>query len=377
MLLRQFLEADVEEKLGFEIDFMSVGTGEKNGDAIAIRFGTPGNYKVLVYDGGTQESGASLVAHIRKSYQTERVDYVVNSHPDRDHASGLSVVLEELEVGELWMHQPWKYSAEIRDYFHDRRITDQSLADRLQAKMAAAYKLEQLAEEKGVKVCEPFEGAIIGGYFQVLSPGEDWYVHTLVPEFEKSPALKKAALEAYDSLSSLFKSALEKAREWVEENWHLETLSENVCTSSENESSVVLFASIAGKGILLTGDAGVRALDRAAEFAESRGIDLPNSITFAQIPHHGSRHNVSPSVLNRLLGAPRAQTDKTRGSAYASVAPNCSTHPRPTVSNAFIRRGFKVRKTSGETIRHYYQMPAREGWSTATDYISFSEKVEA
>lgn len=362
----------------YEIDVLAVGEGEKNGDAIALRFGTPGSYKVMVYDGGTKESGKALVNHIRTHYQTERVDYVVNSHPDQDHTSGLSVVLEELEVGELWMHQPWNYSKEILEYFHDGRITSDSLAARLQDKMAAAYELEMLAKNKGIKVCEPIAGAMIGGYFRVLSPERNWYVHTLVPEFEKSPELKKSsASEAMDGLGAMLKGLVTKAFDWIEEKWDVETLREDVSTSAENESSVVLFASIAAKGILLTGDAGVRALNAAAAYAESQGINMPTQVTFAQIPHHGSRNNVSTTVLDRLFGKRRNQTDGSRGTAIASVGKKCETHPRQVVVNAFLRRGFKVLKTKGTAKWHYNNTPNREGWSICTDYLEFSAKVEA
>ncbi len=30
--------------MGYEIDFLSVGNGEKSGDAIAVRYGTAGDY---------------------------------------------------------------------------------------------------------------------------------------------------------------------------------------------------------------------------------------------------------------------------------------------------------------------------------------------
>ncbi len=48
---------------GYEIDFLPVGNGDRSGDAIAMRYGTPNNYKVIVYDGGTKESGKALVDH--------------------------------------------------------------------------------------------------------------------------------------------------------------------------------------------------------------------------------------------------------------------------------------------------------------------------
>ncbi|WP_205194852.1 MBL fold metallo-hydrolase [Burkholderia sp. Ax-1719] len=134
------------------------------------------------------------------------IDYVVNSHSDNDHAGGLLYVLENLKVGELWMHQPWNYSSDIRQYFRDNRITDDSLAERLQKKMAAAFALEEMAESKGITVREPFAGSKIG-IFTVLSPERDRYVHKLTPAFEKSPELLKAAT-LLDSIADAFKGAV-------------------------------------------------------------------------------------------------------------------------------------------------------------------------
>jgi beta-lactamase superfamily II metal-dependent hydrolase len=71
---------------------------------------TPGDYQVLLYDGGTRAAGEALVQHVRTHFGTRRVDHVVNSHPDGDHASGLAVVLEQLDVQRLWMHRPWAHS---------------------------------------------------------------------------------------------------------------------------------------------------------------------------------------------------------------------------------------------------------------------------
>jgi beta-lactamase superfamily II metal-dependent hydrolase len=137
--------AQKDDQMAFEIDFLPAGNGDRSGDAIAVRYGQPGAYTVVVYDGGTQESASKLVEHIRKYYQTSHIDHVVSSHPDADHASGLSVILEQLTVGTLWLHRPWHYSHVIIDYFKDGRITNQSLKARLQENMSAAYQLEQLA----------------------------------------------------------------------------------------------------------------------------------------------------------------------------------------------------------------------------------------
>lgn len=366
------------EGIGYEIDFLPVGNGSRSGDAIAMRYGYPGSYKVMVYDGGTKESGQALVDHIKTYYDTTRVDYVVNSHPDGDHASGLSVVLDQLEVGELWMHQPWEYSTEIRDYFEDGRITDNSLAERLKEKMGAAYALEQLAIEKGIPIYEPFQGCSIGD-FTVLSPESESYIHELIPAFSKSPEQKAQEESSNSFAASAMKSISDFARkaiEWVAEHWHIESLREDVETSAENESSVILYGVIDGRGILFSGDAGIRGLHTAADYAETQGVSIPTSLKFSQVPHHGSRNNVSSSVLDRILG-PRKTVDDgiTSITSFVSVAKESTTHPRKAVTNAFIRRGSTVVETRGDTKCFPYNMDSR-GWGQAST-VPFSNEVES
>lgn len=367
--------------MAFEVDFLPVGNGERSGDAIAVRYGTPGNYTIVIYDGGTKESGQALVDHVRQHYQTEYVDHVVNSHPDADHASGLLVVLEQLRVGTLWMHRPWEYSHIICDYFRDGRITSDSLKERLQKKMRAAYDLELLAQSKGIPIKEPFQGQAIG-LFHVLSPSADWYVHDLIPAFEKSPEQKlqeAAARGAFGLLKSAVFDAAKKAATWIAEQWNVELLREDVETSAENESSVILYGYMEEEqeAVLLTGDAGVRALTAAADYLEANNESAPTHLKFIQVPHHGSRHNVSTAVLDRLLGQRlAAPANTTTRVACVSAGAESTTHPRKMVVNAFIRRGARVIATQGSTKCYSRGMPDRPGWGAATS-LSFSTQVEA
>lgn len=359
---------------GFEIDFLPVGNGDNSGDAIALRYGESGNYKIMVYDGGTKEAGEQLVDHIQTYYGTTFVDDVVCSHPDADHASGLSVVLERLDVGTLWMNRPWNYSAAILDYFKDGRITDDSLVERLKKKMSAAYELEKIAKESGVPIKDPFQGQKIGE-FVVLSPEEEWYIHELIADFEKSPDKKSPG--TVQQATRYLTEAARKVISWVTELWHQESLREDVETSAENESSVVLFAQLDGSGVLLTGDAGLQALHASADFTEGLGFDMPANLLFAQIPHHGSRHNVSTSVLDRLVGLRKEANDGISAKiAYVSAGKESTSHPRKMVLNAFIRRGCSVVSTKGRSIWYSKNMPGRTNWGPVTPH-AFSERVEA
>ena len=172
---------------GYEIDFLPVGNGDKSGDAIAIRYGTQGNYKVMVVDGGTKESGQALVEHIKKYYQTDYVDYVVNTHPDQDHASGLTEVLENLKVGELWIHRPWAYIDNPQTQFlRDKRTTIQSIKDRFQWEYYRyAKELELIANKKRITINEPYENSRIGEFI-VLSPNKKWHLYDLIPNSDKT-----------------------------------------------------------------------------------------------------------------------------------------------------------------------------------------------
>jgi len=361
---------------GYEIDLLAVGSGERSGDAICVRYGTPGNYRVMIYDGGTRESGENLVRHVREHYGTNYVDFVVCSHPDADHASGLTTVLENMTVGALWMHRPWMYSEAIRQYFKDGRITDNSLTERLRGKLSAAYALEELAATRGIPVHEPYQGAQIGA-FHVMSPNKTWYVHTLIADFAKSPDSKGAFSSAENAWVRTMYAASKEMLAGVAESWGIETLREDVSTSAENESSAVLVGEIGERKILLTGDAGIEALGVTASYAEARGISLPQTVKFIQVPHHGSRNNVSPSILDRLIG-PRSYSplSETSLTAFVSAAKESKTHPRKAVVNGFLRRRAEVIATKGQSIRHHFKMGPRDNWG-AVQSLPFYQEVES
>ena len=74
--------------MNFEIEFLPVGNGDTSGDAIVVRYGENNDYKVMVVDGGTKESGEALVTHIQTHYNTNYV--VAPEKPQKSLDSGLS-----------------------------------------------------------------------------------------------------------------------------------------------------------------------------------------------------------------------------------------------------------------------------------------------
>jgi len=345
----------------FEIDFLDVES-DKSGDAIAIRYQVNDVTYIHVVDGGFQDTGEKVVEHVRKYYgDVAFIDHVVASHPDGDHAGGLRVVLEEFAVGRLWMLRPWLYADEIVERFA-RYSSAEILRRRLREIYPNISVLEEIAIRRGIPIDEPFQGRLIGAFY-VLAPSRGRYLD-LVVESERTPEVaaqeRQSRLEA---LRAIMGVTATKALNMVRAAWGTEVFSPE-STSAENEMSIVQYSTLAGKRILLTADTGKAGLEEAADFAAQLGLVLPGIDRF-QVPHHGSRRNVSTEVLDRWLG-PRLPYPLPAGSerftAIVSSAKKDESHPRRAVLRACIHRGGKVVTTEGATIRTSHNAPPRAGW---------------
>ena len=345
----------------FEIDFLDVEC-RKSGDAITIRYQVGKFWYIHVVDGGFQTTGDSIIAHIKEYYDNPtHINHVILTHPDGDHAGGLRTVLENYRVETLWMLRPWLYAAELLHRFP--RVTS---VDNLERFLREAYPniaaLEEIAIRRGIYIAEPFQGAHIGE-FAVLAPSRQRYLD-LIARSECTPASDaKGPLIRLSSLlfkSVAYVSTLVRAA-WGEESFSPEEV------SAENEMSVVQYANIANTRILLTADVGREGLNEVIGYAPFAGLPLPGVDRF-QVPHHGSRRNLSTDILDRLLG-PRLAAPVERGqerfTAAISSAKEDEAHPRKAVVRAMIHRGARVVATEGVSTRISQNAPARPSWVPA------------
>lgn len=351
--------------IGYELDFLPVGEESKGGDAIAIRYGnltgTRSEQTVIVVDGGYLDSGEALVEHIRNHFQTDYVDIVVSTHPDRDHIKGLEVVLRKLGVGQLWMHRPAAHDETVaasRFSVNKAAVLGETLAKSLND----SDSLLAIATELGVPIVEPFTGlSSDDGALLVLGPDESYY-EELLRQMRGTSSGQTLAM----ALSKAFRAVQEAVFDMVPEGTWLETLTETSDVSPSNNSSVVLSLVVGDDAILLTGDAGAEALHRVVDQLDARGISA-GFYDFVQIPHHGSRHNVTPSLLDRLLG-PKGTLP--RAVAYASTPRKNPErkHPAKKTLNAFTRRGYRAFDTAGVHLMRSLNAPTREGFTTVTEH---------
>lgn len=348
---------------GYTIDYVGVGEESKSGDCIIIQFGDfddTSSLRTIVIDGGFKSSFEKVSEHLTGVLQIGKIDLVVSTHPDRDHVGGLTQLIEEFDVEELWMHLPWNHNEGLASKFVDGRITDESIAERLRKSLQAAHDLQVLAEQKGCSIKEPFTGLGFAGCFTVVGPTENYY-EELIPQFDGTPAQRSAVAYIADRMAEGVKALKKMFASWGEDQ-----IDDEDTTSARNSSSVISVLQIDDRNVLLTADAGITALDAALDYIESKtGPLVYNHI---QIPHHGSRRNIGPSVLNRIMGQPVVQgTNGASVGACISAAPKgAPKHPHQAVVNAVIHRGGTVSVTRGNTLSYSYNAKSRPGWGTTT-----------
>jgi len=345
--------------MDYEIEMLPVG--DSNGDAICVRYGTPDAFRVHLIDGGFTDTSDAVVNHVREYYgRNTSVDHALVSHGDNDHACGLIGALKSLPTRNIWMHRPWLYAPQIVDSFHGN-WTLAGLTKYIRDSHEYLVEFEAIANLRQIPIYAPFAGRRIGEGFVVLAPSEQRYI-SLLHALDKSPP-------SYKDKKGLLGAVLGGARnvlDVVREAWDIETLDENPpATSASNETSVVQMGVFGAKRALLTADVGPDGLREAAQYARAMG--LFGSPNFVQVPHHGSRRNVTPSVLNEWLGAPLEDRNARRGVAFCSVGKDADIYPRKKVKNAFMRRGYPVHATRGWTKRHHSGgvWGERAGWKVS------------
>lgn len=278
----------------YEIRFFRVGTASKGGDAIFIRLYDEYDHPtVIVIDGGYTEDGNKIIRYMVDKCGLNTIDLIINTHPDIDHILGLIQLFksDEIEIKKLVMNRPWRDSNLDCSFFKDGRITDKSLNERLTRTFRKAYELEKCAKEKigENNIIHPVVGNTYFDCLTILAPNKEAYRSYLL-ESDKTPA---SNLTLYSSQPKKSKYATEFYHQGDTIKWF-----EDETTSPINETSIVSLLKLPKTNILFTGDAGKRTLSQALDELSNRFGDI--KIHKMQLPHHGSRKNISPYLIKRI-----------------------------------------------------------------------------
>lgn len=309
--------------MDFNIDFLNVG----DGDAIIIwaRDAQSQSDFIFFLDGGDTGNGDKIVNHynmwIKPNLYPKKYIGFINSHPHTDHINGLIEIVEILrsDLNFSVYNDPVECITEehlqrIKKAYidgEDPDITHLYESFEQVAKLNALCKKYNIVKYKGLANANTW----LNGKFKILSPAEPFYIN-YVQYFTDIDFLKSVDLS---------KKALSAPITTEEEALPCKIVDEQSDTSPENLTSIVIeLIASDGRRYLLTSDAGVEAFDYMA----SEGFTTEN-LTMVQLPHHGSRRNISSEWIKRF-GA---------NNFIASAAGNVK-HPRKAVINC-IKRNLK------------------------------------
>jgi beta-lactamase superfamily II metal-dependent hydrolase len=335
---------------GLEIDMLFVG----DADAILITGHREDAEPTTILIDGGDAGDVTTVREFLRNRGIEHVDHLVNTHPHDDHAGGLEKLVQDrtLGIGRAWVHRPEVHIADtdlwVKSFSEAALQTGPTLraaavreADIAVKSVDTVFNLERLLAARAIPIREPFAGQEIG-FLTVCGPSREYYEQLLqsFPASIRGVPVREAR-EALETLTKGIKAAVDKP------------LLDNPDCGPINNSSVILATRFNRRIVLLTADAGKQALERAG------GDYALANVAWMQIPHHGSRYNITATLMEHFQPA----------RAFISAA-GTSEHPFACVIDGFKERGTKVYSThhpyDGHLARRFGAVPARSGYVAVT-----------
>jgi beta-lactamase superfamily II metal-dependent hydrolase len=302
--------------MDFVIDFVYVG----DGDAIIIWAREPNKSDFVFFlDGGDAGNGQKVVDHYRKwiepNLQSQRAIGFINSHPHEDHIDGLLEIVDKLgsTMSFAIYNDPVEcITAEHKDRLYRAYMKGEDPdITHLYQEFEQIEKLNGFCKKYNLKRYNAYNNINFwNGQFRILMPSEDFYVNE-VQYFADEELLK-----AKD-----FSVKPEPVDISQDDSKPCEIVDESDDTTPENlTSTVIQLTDSKGKKYILTADAGVASFDYMESYFDATNIAM------VQLPHHGSRRNVSARWINKF----------NPGLFMVSAEGN-NKHPRRAVINCIKR----------------------------------------
>jgi beta-lactamase superfamily II metal-dependent hydrolase len=340
--------------IDISIDMLSLG----NADSIIVWLKDHNkNSYVILIDGGNKSDGEKVIAHLDKyilpNVNKTAPDLIICTHHDKDHIGGLINVVEHYgnNIGQVWINNPAEHISSQSYQTLKESFRRNSASKQYQVILESLTNVDDfisIVDKKGI----PRDHALFGqslfdGVVKVLGPSDDFY-KTLLPGMENMD--RYVSSEADYAYNSIFGTAV--INENLETNSPCPIVDEENSTSATNNSSVILEINAKDSRYLFTGDAGVQAFEDVETRFNLEGIH------WLDVPHHGSRRNLSSRLIDTM--SPKVCYISAKGG---------TKHPRRALVNCLRKHGAQVYGThkGGNKWHHRGDFPDRGDYSSAAE----------
>jgi beta-lactamase superfamily II metal-dependent hydrolase len=322
-------------------------------DALIVEVDTDGSREIVLIDGGRNWEDGERIMRQLDAYYDNRIDHMVLSHIDAGHARGLLHIVESLEpeqIGQAWMPHLERHGADAHEsVLMARRIAGRaestavrSMAEHVAASVQVTQELIHRLQERGISTDEALaDGNNRIGPMEVVGPTADF--------FEECVAFygDREMLDQVVEQGVSFRRGRGAAVGAAEADAVLREAEDD--PETQKQASLLLMMEYEGDKYLFTGDAGRRAFARCP--ARDRLADLH----WLKVPNHGSKHNLSPELLDLFHPA----------LAYISSS-GIGIDPHPDLITALQNRGAVIYTTagSGNVWHRRGDVPPRKGFET-------------
>jgi beta-lactamase superfamily II metal-dependent hydrolase len=332
-----------------QIDMLPVG----DADALVVEVELDGPREVFLIDGGKDWEDGERVLRQLDAYYGGRIDHLILSHMDIEHVGGLVRVVETLDAGRIghaWLHDISRHGVDVQKAIRlARGLAEQAQSTPVKTvsrhvvdSIEATVRLIGALREKGIPVTEPFaDGHNRIGPFEVLGPTKAF--------FEESVRL----YDSVEGLDEMVEAGISVRRRQTmgagaaaEDDMLTQAIDD---PETHKQASLILLLDYEGDRYLFPGDAGRRG------FAACLQLEKARNLHWLKVPNHGSKHNLSPELLDLMKPA----------LAYVSGS-GVGINPHPALIAALKNRGATMYSTarSGNVWHRRGDVPPRTGYET-------------
>ncbi|PQB08008.1 hypothetical protein BST83_13240 [Polaribacter filamentus] len=340
--------------MDFSIDMLSLG----NADCNIIWTKAENADFVTIIDGGNPKDAKTIIEHyesyIKPHISDDSPILIINTHPHSDHIGGLVDLVHYFKnkIARFYYNDPTDYIEEAKRIeiksLNESFLYSNQRVKKLFASLRQSDDLSDILAQYKISKLEAFsDNNLDHNLFDFVGPSKAFYLEQL-GYFTNIDNLRTSGSNIQPE------SDINEVQEGLNS---CDIVDEKNDASAENLTSVLTkFIDSSNRKYLFTADAGVDAFEAAV----SNGYDIKD-LHFCQLPHHGSRRNVSTNWISNFN--PKRFWVSANGS---------KKHPRKAVISCIKKnlpdcKTYSTHKTGTIHINSKSNVFPERNWSTAEE----------